>query len=264
MKKIAKKKKVKRNEIVSKSKKEDYWKSWSSEDVVRFYTTHRNSTEGVYDSEKYYLRDILYPGISICDVGCGAGGFFNILRRYQPDISYTGVDISEEMINNAKKLYPEASFEVSRGDNLNFADGAFDLVISFGVLHMDLNWRDILKECWRATQGYFLFDLRLVQDAQTLEDITVSYQKLAFEDQWNGLSIVPYVVVNVKDAFGTIMSLVPESKIIRAYGYFHPVSRMTVTPYKEVCMTMFRLKKTKKEDEKNEWNVPLTLPEGAL
>jgi len=224
-------------------KGESYQKSWSREDVIRFYTFNRNSIEDVYDSEKHYLIDLLRPGISILDIGCGAGGFYNILRQIQPEISYTGLDISEDMIERARSLYSEASFYVGRGDHLKFSNETFDLVISFGVQHMNLKWRKMIKECWRVTHEHFLFDLRLIQEKPSLEDIHVSYQTLAFGDESDKSAKVPYVILNVDDAFDFIITLEKKPKTIRAYGYLNPVSHMTTSPYKEICMASFCLGK---------------------
>lgn len=239
----------------------DYCKSWSSPSALELYKKHRNKKEDVYRSEEYFLSKILEPGVSILDVGCAMEGFYNILKSYQPNISYTGVDISEEMIAEAKKLHPDLYFEVSGGDNLSFQDESFDVVMCLGTLHMVLNWREIIRECWRVAKRHLLFDLRLEERETTIEDITKSYMKIAFDGKWNGRSKVPYVILNVEDAFSTITRLHPKPSKIESYGYFHPVSHMTVAPYNEACMTMFLLKKSKKREKlKIDWNVPLALP----
>jgi len=239
----------------------DYWKSWSSTSALEFYKKHRGKRSDVYKSEKHFLQKILGPGTSILDVGCAAGGFYNVLRSYQPNISYTGVDISGEMIAEARKLHPDLHFEVGGGDDLPFQDNSFDMVMCLGTLHMVLNWREIIEERWRVAKGYLLFDLRLVEKGPTIEDIVKSYMKIAFDGKWDGRSKVPYVTLNVKDAFSAINRLRPKPSKVESYGYFHPVSHMATTPYKEVCMAMFLLGKSKNMGrQKIEWNVPLALP----
>ena len=37
------------------------------------------------------------------DIGCGYGGFYNILKKMKKRINYTGIDFNEDMIINAKK-----------------------------------------------------------------------------------------------------------------------------------------------------------------
>jgi ubiquinone/menaquinone biosynthesis C-methylase UbiE len=236
---------------------DDYGRLWSEKDVVDYYATHRSSIEEAYESEKHFLKDVLFPGISVCDVGCGAGGFYNILKQYQTDIEYTGVDISEEMIKTAKRLHPEASFQQSKGDTLDYPDRSFDLVISFGVLHLNPEWQRILRECWRIARKNLLFDLRLIRGNARRD--AKSYQKLIFDDRKKDPPVVPYIVLNPKDALGIITGLVPKPNI-RAYGYFHQSSHTTVTPYKEVCMTSFCLEKAD-DAEEIIWDVPIGLNE---
>jgi SAM-dependent methyltransferase len=202
--------------------------------------------------------------MSILDVGCAAGGFYKIFKSLQPMISYTGVDVSEEMIKKAMQLHKSVPFKVINGSNLDFNNDSFDLVFCSGVLHNTLNWRALLKECWRVAREYFVFDVRLIQDAPSVEDMTISYQKIAFSNQWDEKSVVPYAVLNVNDFLTFVKKLKPQPMVLRAFGYFNPVSNMAVTPHKEACMTMFCLSKVAKEGEKNEWKVPLDLPAGIM
>ena len=44
---------------------------------------------------------------SICDLGCGAGWFTNVLSSFGPTL---GIDFSHSAIRNAAERYPSASF----------------------------------------------------------------------------------------------------------------------------------------------------------
>lgn len=46
---------------------------------------------------------------SVNDLGCGYGAFYDYLSGLYPSFSYTGVDISAEMINTAKQRYQDAT-----------------------------------------------------------------------------------------------------------------------------------------------------------
>jgi len=236
----------------------DYRKAWSS--AVGYYSTHRNSRKDIYESEKYFLSKILKPGMSILDVGCAAGGFYSILKEMMPDISYMGIDVSEEMIFEAKRKHPGVRFERMRADKLSIHEN-FDIIFCSGVLHLDMNWREIIKECWCKTKKYFLFDVRLVQEAG-IEDMNISFQKLALEGSWDGRSIFPYIILNAEDFLNFLLKLEPVPERLMAYGYFHPVANTVSTLYKDVCMTMFCLGK-KKENRKEpiQWEVPILIKE---
>ena len=74
-------------------------------------------------------------GLSILDIGCGAG-FFSILLA-EKGHNVTGIDLTESMIEEARKLGQEtgsaASFLVMDAERLAFADNMFDAVVSRNV-----------------------------------------------------------------------------------------------------------------------------------
>lgn len=70
-------------------------------------------------------------GRHVLDLACGNGRW---LSRFRPG-HYTGLDLNEQMLAQARRHYPEAEFV--RGDmtNLPFGDGTFDGVVSlFGAM----------------------------------------------------------------------------------------------------------------------------------
>ncbi|MBQ9698569.1 MAG: class I SAM-dependent methyltransferase, partial [Acidaminococcaceae bacterium] len=74
-------------------------------------------------------------GLTILDIGCGAG-FFSILLA-EKGHNVTGIDLTESMIEEARKLGQEtgsaASFLVMDAERLTFADNVFDAVVSRNV-----------------------------------------------------------------------------------------------------------------------------------
>lgn len=235
--------------------------SWSHENAVQYYSSHRNSLDDVYESEKFFLSRVLEAGHSILDIGCATGGFVNVFRGYEPSILYTGVDISAEMIRQARILHPDIHFEVTDGDNLPFENNSFDIVFSSGALHMAPNWRGILAEGWRVAKQFFIFDVRLKSLPPTIEDIHKSYQKIAFSGQWDGKTIVPYIIIDVKTFKDALNTIQPAPSVQQVHGYFHSVSEMAVTSEIQVCMTMCCLMKTKNSKAHDLWDIPLKSPE---
>ncbi|AXD09270.1 class I SAM-dependent methyltransferase [Salmonella enterica] len=71
----------------------------------------------------------------ILDVATGTGNMIPLLHAKKP-YYIKAIDISENMINIARKKYPLIDFHVADITNLPFNDNSFDLVISnFGVQH---------------------------------------------------------------------------------------------------------------------------------
>jgi SAM-dependent methyltransferase len=63
------------------------------------------------------------------DVGCGEGRFCRLLAR--EDIEATGIDPTEALIDGARRRDPRGRYLAGRAEDLPFADGAFDLVVSY-------------------------------------------------------------------------------------------------------------------------------------
>lgn len=88
------------------------------------------------DIAQRWLKEILQyvpeKKLKILDVGCGSG-FFTILMAQQGH-EVIGVDLTADMITRAKELAEEekadCTFQVMDAENLEFADEAFDMVIS--------------------------------------------------------------------------------------------------------------------------------------
>lgn len=71
-------------------------------------------------------------GESILDLGCGSGFLTNEIREQGAQV--LGVDSSAEMIEKAKKSFPETEFKVINATDLGF-DASFNAVFSNAVLH---------------------------------------------------------------------------------------------------------------------------------
>ncbi len=68
---------------------------------------------------------------TVLDVGCGMGDFYSFLLLNGVDCRYTGIDISEKMINHAKKAHPETHFELRNLLDLP-ATPTYDIVVASG------------------------------------------------------------------------------------------------------------------------------------
>jgi SAM-dependent methyltransferase len=91
---------------------------------------------------------------SVLDVGCAKGFFLYDLKQLLPDVSISGVDISEYAIENAK-LEVKEYLQVACATNLPFKDDSFDFVMSINTLH-NLSREDCavsLQEIERVARG---------------------------------------------------------------------------------------------------------------
>jgi arsenite methyltransferase len=84
----------------------------------------------------------LAPGERVLDVGCGAGTDSLVAAQMvAPDGSVTGVDMTDEMLAKARASVREmdvenVEFVAGEAEELPFDEGAFDVVISNGVIDL--------------------------------------------------------------------------------------------------------------------------------
>ena len=87
---------------------------YRSEDMIKYFTTHRIKWEHLYPSEKFIFEKVagFNDGIGdILDVGCAAGGLADALQERFGFKSYTGIDIHKGLIESAiKKGGPQRRF----------------------------------------------------------------------------------------------------------------------------------------------------------
>jgi SAM-dependent methyltransferase len=71
-------------------------------------------------------------GRSLLDVGCGAGGLWEHLQARGIDCEYTGVDLSNAMVERCRQRFPNVRFE--HGNILDWEPTPrFDYVVSIGI-----------------------------------------------------------------------------------------------------------------------------------
>lgn len=112
-------------------------------DVAAFeHTTWSRCAPGYEDGFAILTRSSVDPlldaagvtaGKRVLDVGTGTGvAAAAVLER---GASVVGIDFSEAMIAEARRILPQANFRVANAEELPFEDGSFDAVVANGVLH---------------------------------------------------------------------------------------------------------------------------------
>jgi ubiquinone/menaquinone biosynthesis C-methylase UbiE len=124
--------------------------------IAAFYTS-RSKTDYIWEvpTEIFlFNKGYIKQDISIIDMGCGPCTIIKDLipSKILQNISYTGVDISQEMLNYAKKNVPNGKFIVSDMSTVKLPNGQANIVISLGGLHHSINkiktlnhWLKLLK-----------------------------------------------------------------------------------------------------------------------
>ncbi len=69
---------------------------------------------------------------TLLDVGCGNGRFARYLREHSYHFTYTGVDFSEPLLNEARQYGPCHQRDLSRADFVGL--GEFDLIVALSTV----------------------------------------------------------------------------------------------------------------------------------
>lgn len=102
-------------------------------------------------------------GEKMLEIGCGAGAFYETLRRNRKLLFYTGTDISRKQIIRAKGNYPLGDFRVGNVCNLKFQDDYFDLVLENNVIIFVTDPLKAIAEMCRVSRGYVYFNIDVVK-----------------------------------------------------------------------------------------------------
>lgn len=110
------------------------YKKLSLKEFDKAATKFDDNDPSVYNMCRKDYPDVIKEVISepfsdLLDAGCGTGAMLSMFKKDCPDKNYTGIDLSEKMIQVAKeKHFEEIQFIVGDCESLPFPDNSFDVV----------------------------------------------------------------------------------------------------------------------------------------
>ena len=136
--------------------------AWGSKSILKHIEENRTKFNHLYKGEKYLITKFIKNKDSVLDIGCGQGGLCKILNKKFKQIKYTGVDFNKKMIDLAKSNFSNAKFYWFTKKNYHkFFKKKFDVVIIFGILHLNSNWDRILLNASKVSKRVIIFDHRI-------------------------------------------------------------------------------------------------------
>lgn len=131
---------------------------WPSEYVIRIFSGHYPRLD---------LKENLYNGMKICDVGCGDGRNLFFLKKQAFEIY--GVEITEDIVaaaeNNLKEAgIDEFNLKAGKNNHIPFENSYFDYLLSWNACYYmgDCDdFQDYVKEFARVLKkdGYFILSI---------------------------------------------------------------------------------------------------------
>ena len=111
---------------------------------------------------RQFWAEIDFNNKTVLDIGCGFGEFGKFLLKRYTNVDYTGIDITKEFIEEARKLVPNGEFKVA---DFNKLDGQYDVVIASGVLNSNTEGNNLeyrkqaVKKMFSLTSHIFAFNM---------------------------------------------------------------------------------------------------------
>lgn len=113
---------------------------------------------GNFKSNIFFLEKInlINSSSKILEIGCGIGGLTNYFVEKKNNI--IGIDINEEWLEKSKEIYTNLPIQKMSGDDLEFEDNKFDVVLSFDLLEHIPDTDKHLSEVKRVLKngGFYL------------------------------------------------------------------------------------------------------------
>jgi SAM-dependent methyltransferase len=118
----------------------------------------------------------------IADIGCGTGATTRIFSDLGRDV--VGIDLSPNMIAEARRLNPDLSFQVGSMTNLDFDDGHFGGVCAwYSVIHIpDESLHAVFSEFCRVLRpgGFALVAFQVGDQPRTFKEMFGEQVSLTF------------------------------------------------------------------------------------
>ena len=102
--------------------------------IARNYSDIREKNRSSAYYNNYWAKKMLsllkIEPMKILDYGCGTGRLYPIIKRMF-NSSYLGIDLSNDMLNVAKKKFKGIAVKQEDGEDLKLKNNSFDTVIFF-------------------------------------------------------------------------------------------------------------------------------------
>lgn len=184
--------------------------------------------ENTWDSEKYlkFEKERTQPAIdlvrrvegrtvsSALDVGCGPGNSSAVIKSVFPEADILGIDFSADMVERAKKDYPDITFEQWDADEFTEVTGQkFDLIFSNACLQWLPDQFKTIKNLYKLLNENGVMAIQIPCNFD--EPIHHLIHKVVTSEKWKTIFKQQrnYVMGTVEDYFNVISALSDEFDI---------------------------------------------------
>ena len=163
-------------------------------------------------------------GDKLLEIGCGTGLFTGkVYDATKADI--VAVDISEDLLEIARKTYPNVQFKIDDAMNLSFQPNSFDGVFGSSILH-HLDMKRAMEEIYRVLKpgGNAVFAEPNMVNPQIFIQKNVPFIKKALGDSPDETAVVRWKMKKMMQEIGF------KNVRIFPYDFLHPYTPTFLIP----------------------------------
>ncbi len=130
----------------------DFDGMYRAEEALGFDSWHQSSSSLSRRLALAHINHLTWP--SILEVGCGKGYVTRPLTPISEQV--TAIDVSSTALKTARRIAPQATFEVADAQTFGFASNHRSLSIFLEVLSYLENWRDVIKSAVASSDAVLI------------------------------------------------------------------------------------------------------------
>ena len=189
---------------------------YSSKSKSNYYIKNkvREKFKDLEKSKKFLIKKINFKKNKILDAGCASGGMYSALCEKFGTVNYTGIDLDDRCIKNAKKRFLKAKFHKMNIFDKKLKKNSFDTVMMWNWSYMYSDWKKLFSQAIKLSKKFVMFDNRLRLNGPTVTDIDLSYQYYHKSNKRNF-----YIIHNLYELLSFFQIGELNIKTINIYGY---------------------------------------------
>jgi SAM-dependent methyltransferase len=194
----------------------DIWKNESLQEGFRAKTS-----SSFFETERRFVAELIDRLGPVLDIGCASGRFVELLQSLGWQGPFTGIDIIDENIVAARRMYPQHVFRTDNAVDMALGE-RFDLVNATGVVQHEPRFEALVRNMLAHSNRYVLFDAKLGPVAEHLVDLQRSYCEI-------GGAKAYFICLSFPKFLEFLTSLEGIGRI-RVFGYPTGFNKTTVVP----------------------------------
>ncbi len=151
------------------------WEQWDRQGTCQIIDAYWLSSQEEKDHRRslaVLIKQQILPNGQFLEVGCGSGLIYKqLVPAIMPNSSYTGIDISETMLEIARKRFKKGEFLKDDLYSLSFPDNSFDTVAAFEVFGHIGDIEKPIQEMFRTTSRLMIFTVWTALETQISHEI---------------------------------------------------------------------------------------------